>query len=180
MRRASLLLITLLAIAASPAGPAWAQDNSAIDEDTEEVPHPGGNEPSPGGNEPSQGGNEPSGEQGSGGSGAGGSGSQPLLPPSSAENLESKGGAGATAAELAVATAPERSGSGEEGAGGARGGESGGGLPSVGEVVGGVTSDSDSGGLGIWLPIILGTALLAAVVVMLLRRRGGSGRGVDA
>jgi hypothetical protein len=153
MRRVSCFLVAtaaLLAFAAVP-GLAAAQDNSAIDEYTENVPGAGGDRPSRGVD---------------GGSG-GESGS--TLPPASSGALASEGADGAAAAALAQATAPAR----EPGGSTARDREgAGGGLPSVGDIVAWVGGGSDSDGLGIVLPIILGSVLVAAVLFLLARRRG--------
>jgi hypothetical protein len=157
MRRVSCFLVAtaaLLALAAVP-GPALAQDNSAIDEYTENVPGAGGDRPS---------------RDVDGGTG-GGSGS--TLPPSSSEALASQGAAGAAAADLAQATAPAREAGGS--GGGADGStareRSGGGVPSVGDVLAEVGRGSDSDGLGIVLPIILGSVLVGALLFLLARRR---------
>jgi hypothetical protein len=184
-----------LAIPAS----APAQDDSAIGQYIENVPGAGGDEPSEdveagGGGSGGRGSGGGSGGSGSGG-GSGGSGSgggegsgagEAAGVPSSPTNEAAPQAAGETAAaaaDLAEATAPEQSaGSGSErsasarsdhGSGGgsstAKGTENGG--PPVGDVLGTGFGDSDSGGLGLALPIILGAALLAAIAFWLLRRR---------
>jgi hypothetical protein len=159
MRRVSCFVVAtaaLLAFAAVP-GLAAAQDNSAIDEYTENVPGAGGDRPT---------------RDVDGGSGEG-SGS--TLPPASSGALATEGADGAAAADLAQATAPAREPGGSDGAGDGsttrdRAGADGG-LPSVGDVVAGVGGGSDSDGLGIVLPIILGSVLVGALLFLLARRR---------
>ena len=183
MRTAFIALSLIVALAIVP-GTALAQDNSAIDEYTENVPSGGGDKPSD--------------EVGSGsdgnGSGSDGNGGGNALPGSSSEALESQGGDGAAAAALAQATAPESSGAGTEqgssgdGAGAEQGssgdgasesgssGDSDGVLASVGDIVGG----SDDDGLGIALPIALIATLIAAIAFVVARRRRGPGEAGPA
>lgn len=173
MRKALLLVIALLGLATAVPGTAFAQDNSAIDEYTENVPNAGGDER-----------NEQAGG-GSGGGGDGEEGSNPL-PQGTSEELQRKGSDGGAAAALAEATAPKGSAGGERSDPGAAGGDrngssteparSGGddGVPSVSDVVVGLAG-SDSDGMGIWLPILLGAALLAALGFLAVRRFRGPG-----
>jgi hypothetical protein len=77
---------------------------------------------------------------------------------------------GQAASALAAATAPS-SGSGGSGPGGQTGNHALGGAAST--ALGHVINGSDSGGLGLWLPILLGSSLLIAVAIVatrLLRR----------
>lgn len=149
----SLLLVPAIAQAA-PGG-------SANDEYTEHVPGAGGDTPS---------------EGVGGGSGGGGS-----LPPGTAEALAAQGTAGERAAALAQATAPNKpgkgsnstSGSSETGEADQTSGGSGGG---VGGVIDQIASgnDSEEGGMGPVLPIVLGATVLGACALLLARRRGSS------
>ena len=171
MRTLLLFLAALLVIAAALPVGASAQDNSAIDEYIEGVPEGGGEQPSD-----EQGGGTPGSADGTPGSADGES--TPLAPGTS-QDLGSKGADGAAAAELAEATAPsharERGGFPRERGGSPRNSSTDpeGGLPSVGDVVGGI-SGSGSGGLGAALPIILGVALLVALALVAARRFRGT------
>jgi hypothetical protein len=166
VRRVSTTIALVALALAVPAG-AQAQDNSALDEYLETIPGAGGDNPSSGQD---------------GGSGGGGD----PLPAETSASLESQGPAGAAAAAVAEATAPERrggaGGSGERERRGSEDGGSGGGggLPAVDEVVDNVAGGSDSDGLGIVFPIVLGAALLAAIAFVLIRRRGGPGEPTQA
>jgi hypothetical protein len=159
------MLVTMLlaAVIALPATSA-AQDNSAIDEYTESLPSPGEETPS---HEPDEG-------AGAGSGGSGGSGGEAQLPPSSSEALAGEGAAGEAAASLAQATAPEGAGTpagGEDskGSAGERSSDGGEAVTGVFDAVTGGSSDSD--GLGIWLPVLLGATLLAAIAIGIVRRR---------
>jgi hypothetical protein len=160
MRKLTVVLVALCGLLALPAS-GNAQDNSAQDEYTENVPAGGGDRPSD--------------NAGGGGSGEGGG----SLPPGTVQDFQALGADGPAAAALAEATAP----GGEKGrdrATGARGdGEpAGGGGSPIGEVVGDIASgSSDGGGMGVALPLILGAGLLAAIAFIVARRRGGSETG---
>lgn len=172
MRRVPVLAVALLAIAVAQPAVAVAQDNSGIDQYTENVPAAGG---------------ENAGNDGAGGSGptgTGTSGTGSSLPEATAEQLEAQGADGGAAAQLAESTAPEGA---NEAAGSNSQGESpspgngsdlrsdSGDLPSVGDVVDGVADGSGSEGLGLWLPILLGVTLLAAITLAIVRWRRGPG-----
>lgn len=151
MKRILVALIAL-ALTAIPAS-AVAQDNAAVDEYTESVPGGGGDTPS---NRDPQGGGSP-------------------LPPSVVESLEQAGPDGAAAATLAQSSggpgqSDDQAGSlASSSSHGDRSGSSEGGFGSA------VTELLDPGsdsGLGVWLPIILGVAFLAAIAFTVIRRRG--------
>jgi len=99
-------------------------------------------------------------------------------------DLEALGGDGAAAAALAEAGAgttgegkaqPTRAGGTPvQGKSSSNRGEDGGTGSSVGQVVGDLLGGSDSGGMGLALPLILLAALAALVGVALRRRRGGA------
>jgi hypothetical protein len=161
MRKLTVVLVALCGLLALPAS-GNAQDNSAQDEYTENVPAGGGDRPSD--------------NAGGGGSGEGGG----SLPPRTVQDFQALGADGQAAAALAEATAPDGE-KGRDRATGARGdaGEptSGGGSP-IGEVVGDIAGGpSDEGGMGVVLPLILGAGLLAAIAFIVARRRGGSETG---
>lgn len=148
---------------------ASAQDNSAVDEYTENPPSPGGENPNPDGG------------AGSGGSdGSGGGGGESSLPPATVDQLESMGADGAAAAGLANELGPtgnrDRNGSGGSSPGSGSvdpaTGESAGGSP-ISEILEGLTGGSDSSGLGPVLPIVLIAALIAGLAFALARRRRG-------
>jgi hypothetical protein len=165
---ATLLVALLLALpSAAQAAQGTPPGNSAVDQYLENVPGAGGNHPS---------GNQP------GGGGGGG------LSPGARHALAAQGPAGVAAANLAGATAPRHSGTAGKAAKGSdrgakqpgkHGGDQGsaadtGGSPfknAVDRVVGGGDS---GGGMGIALPIILGSSLLGALLLLFLRRRGGA------
>jgi len=185
MRTLLLFLAALLVIAAALPVGASAQDNSAIDEYIEGVPEGGGEQPSDeqGGGTPGSADGTPGSADGTPGSADGTPGSadgeSTPLAPGTSQDLGSKGADGAAAAELAEATAPsharERGGFPRERGGSPRNSSTDpeGGLPSVGDVVGGI-SGSGSGGLGAALPIILGVALLVALALVAARRFRGT------
>jgi hypothetical protein len=138
--------------------------NSGASQYSEDVPAPGGNHSS----------------NDVGGGGGGGDSSN--LPPGVVSALQAQGAAGAGAARFAQATGPGQAGKGGNGAGGGENsgqsavGGNGGGLGDIlDQVAGG--GGSDSGGMGILLPIILGASLLAAIAVLATRwaRRGPAG-----
>jgi hypothetical protein len=170
MRKISIAL-TLTALLMLPAlAQAKAHHNSgnsAGDEYSENVPGAGGD------------------HQGSGGSG-GGPGSGSSLPPGTTQALQEQGSAGAGAANFANSTGPKAAkkaahvqASGKNGSGSTSGSDSGsgsgGGLGDVVKQVAGAGNSSDSDGMGIALPIILGASILGALAFLLARRRGGSG-----
>ena len=177
MRRVFVSIVALLGIAVAIPGTAAAQDNSSIDQYTENVPGAGGDQPG------TQGGAGTGGDDT--GNGGQGDGPAPALPADTAADLESQGGAAAATADLAQSTAPDREQRAQAGdrdrpgvqpgsaSGGSRAPADDGGGPSVGEVVTGVSDASESGGLGIWLPIILGATLLAAIAFGVSRWRRG-------
>jgi hypothetical protein len=143
---------------------AAAQDHSASDEYTENVPGVGGDSPSS--------------DHTGGGGGVGGGDASPLAP-AVVDDLNASGADGQRAAALAEQTAPAHdpangadsaNGGGSDGSGSSdrSHSDSGGGI---GGVVDQVVGTSDSGGMGIALPIILGAALVAALLFLLARRR---------
>jgi hypothetical protein len=161
MRKLAVVLFALFALLATPAT-GYAQDNSAQDEYTENVPAGGGDRPSD--------------NAGGGGSGEGGG----SLPPGTVQDFQALGADGEAAAALAEATAPGGE-NGRDRATGTRGGDgapaTGGGSP-IGDVVGDVAGGSgDEGGMGVALPLILGASLLGAIALLVARRRGGSEAG---
>jgi hypothetical protein len=175
MRGVPILLIALLGIAAALPAAASGQDNSAIDQYTENVPGAGGDSPD-GGN-------------GSGQTGTGTGGSDATLPGADADQLQAQGADGEAAAQLAESTAPAGSNQ-SGGSSNATGvstapdnqhGANSGGLPSVGAVVGNVAGGAEGpGGMGVWLPIILGASLLAAIALGIARWRRGPGEPTHA
>jgi hypothetical protein len=158
MRKLTIVMVALAAfLVAPPTGS--AQDNSAQDEYTENVPAGGGDKPSD--------------DAGSGGSGG-------SLSPGTVQDFQALGADGQAAAALAEATAPGGENGWHRGAG--SGGVSGDGQSAGGSAIDDVVSDiaggsSDEGGMGIALPLILGASLLAAIAFIVARRRGGSEAG---
>ena len=141
------LLLALPSVAQAQGPP---PGNSALDQYQENVPGAGGNQPSSGAN------------------GGGGS----ALSPSAQQALADQGPAGVAAASVAGATAPKKAAKagGNEGSGSATGT---GGSP-INNAVDRVVGGGDSGdGMGVALPIILGSSLLGALLLLALRRRGG-------
>lgn len=148
---------------------------SGADEYTENIPGGGGNTPT---------------NNNGNGSGGGSDGGGSPLPQGAQEALAQQGSDGAAAANLAAETGPNRNatsgkqggGSGGDGAGGGLSGGEGSSLSTptksdsggsgIGEVVGELAGGSDDG-MGILLPIILGSVLVAAVAFVLIRRTGG-------
>jgi hypothetical protein len=165
MKKLAAVLVALV-IVALPAM-ASAQGGSGIDEYTEDVPGGGGGTPSNDGN----GGGAP-------------------LPGASQDALQEQGTDGAAAAELAESTGPGNGSGGGGGEGGGTGSDSGsgpagsptnpastGGGDSSGSGIDDVVVELAGGsedGMGILLPIILGSVLVAAVAFVLIRRGGGS------
>ena len=152
---------------------------SGADEYTEDIPGGGGNNPS---------------NQNNGGSGSGsdGTGSGSTLPSGTQADLAAQGDDGAAAANLAQQTGPGGNGNGNgaksngagSGDGAGAGSGSGGDVnltpadsdssgSGVGDVVADLAGGSDDG-MGLLLPIILGSVLIAAVAFVLIRRGGGS------
>ena len=166
---------TLLAVVAALALPGVAMgQGSGADEYSEDIPGGGGNQPS---------------NQNGGGSGGTGGGS--TLPSGTQADLAAQGDDGAAAANLAQQTGPGENGNGGksngagsgDGAGGTGSGSSGdvnlapADSDSSGSGIGGVVADLAGGsddGMGLLLPIILGSVLVAAVAFVLFRRGGGS------
>lgn len=178
MRRQSVAISVFAIFFAGVAPAAFAQGNSAVDQYQENIPDASGNVDS---------GNGSSGS-GSGGSGSGSSGSSSAstpVPESTVDELEQSGDDGAAAAALAQETAPESGGTdGDKSNGDKSNGDrksssddsqdetsavagSDKPPPSQGESAGA----SDSGGIGLALPIIFGVALIVALLIFLARRR---------
>ena len=156
-----LIALSLLFVISAPA---VAQENAGEDEYTEGVP--GGDGESPAGNNPANGSD---------------AGSGTSLPPGVVSQLQSAGDDGAAAAALAEefggnagakndarGTADSANGGAGSGTGSDASPTGTGGLAGVVDEI--LSPDSDSG-LGIWLPIILGVALLAALVAGIARIR---------
>jgi hypothetical protein len=161
--------------------------NSGIDQYTESIPGAGGNHPTSGGH-------------------GGGGGNPSAVSPSVIRTLNSQGPAGRGAARLATATAPNLRGTGADSTGGAgrnasagngggSGAASGGNVGSERGTSGGNDASGSAGsgsgaraigaeltgsgadtGMGIWLPIILGSTLAAALAFTVLRWRRESRR----
>ena len=166
MQRISIGLSLAMTISLVAVAGAAAQDNSALDEYTESVPTAGGEVPS-------------SDQTGGGGGGADQGGDASSLAPGVVDELNASGVDGEAAASLAQQTAPGNSS--ENGVDSANGDAAGRSSPDgsqsdtgggIGGVVDQVVGTSDSGGMGIALPIILGAALVAAFLFLLARRRG--------
>lgn len=171
MRKTSAITTVFVIAALALPTAASAQEtippgNSGADEYTEGVPGAGG-------------------EQSGGG---GGDGSEPsqTLPPSASEDLNSLGSDGASAASLAQSTAPDSQALRDRLAKSKGAGEETGTAPAapqqgaddgsvLGDALNSVTATGDDEGLGIWLPILLVSALLVVVGTALARRgRGGT------
>jgi hypothetical protein len=164
--RKSCVAILAAALLAAPAVTQAQQSlppgNSGVDQYTENVPGPGGDKPTS---------DDEGGSGGSGGSGSGGAGNGELSA-SEAQALSDQGANGAAAAQLAEQTAPETAKTNarvehRSGDGGDDGGFS------ADDVFSALTG-SDSAGMGVFLPILLGATLLAAIAVGATRmlRRG--------
>jgi hypothetical protein len=193
-------LVTTLAIGSLLAFPATAlaghgghnnvpPGNSGLDQYTENIPGAGGNHPTGGGGSHHHGG------------GGGGNGSS--VSPGVTSTLDSQGSAGQGAASLATATAPDVGGPARHGdtaqagksggsanatgnanakggngattggaahAGNAASGGSGSGVDAIAAELTGAGVDN---GMGIFLPIILGLALVGALALVALRLRRG-------
>jgi hypothetical protein len=155
-----LLLLLAALVCALPAsasaksgcGAQPPRDNSELDQYSETIPGPCGDEtfnPSAGSGGGAGGGVGAGDAQGAGG-GAGAAGG---IPASTLKQMRTKGADGRAAADLAEATAQQGSG-----AGGAENTS--------------VSSDADEG-MGIVLPLLLGGTLLAGLLYFLMRRRAG-------
>lgn len=167
---AALVVLCATATGAAAQSPS---ENSGIDQYTENVPAADGDKPSD--------------ESLGGGPSDGGSGDREgPLPPAVADELQAAGPAGQAAAALAEATAPRtrtesesgrradaESGSGATGLGSAASG--GGGVGSTLDRIAG--GSSESGGMGIALPIILGASLVAAALYGVSRRKSSGEPG---
>ena len=196
----SAILAALVALVAAPV--ALAQENSAVDEYTENIPGAGGGAGNTGSNGGGSGGSGGSGGgNGSAGTQAQGGGEE--LPAAVNEQFQNAGADGAAAAALAQSTTPEGSGGdagvtgGSSSTGGTGSNQDGGSgssqgtgsqaggvqgidaesLPASGDggvddILGVVTGgSSDTGGMGVALPLILGAVLLAGLLALLARRR---------
>lgn len=166
MRKTSLITTAFAIAALALPAAASAQEtippgNSGADEYTEGVPGPGG-------------------EQAGGG---GGDGSEPsqTLPPSTSDDLSSLGSDGASAANLAQSTAPDSEALRDRLAKSNGEGNEAGSAPAapqpsaddgsvLGDALNSVTATGEDEGLGIWLPILLVSALLIVVATALVRR----------
>jgi hypothetical protein len=179
----SLLVLPATALAGNGGHHRVPPGNSGIDQYTESIPGAGGN--------------HPTGGHHGGGGGGGGNGSS--VSPGVTSTLNSQGPAGQGAANLATATAPDVGGAGhggnaQAGQGGKGGGpanaKGGSGTTAGGATSGGSAASGGSGsgvdaiaaeltgagvdnGMGIFLPIILGAALVGALALVALRLRRG-------
>ena len=143
-----------------PGGSDSPPGNSEIDQYSENVPGPCGDQPvSP----PGEGSDTPGSD---------------ALPPGTADDLNSLGADGQAAAALAQATAPRNQGSGaggEDGAGAQRDvtatDMSGGSIfNEIFDAITGSAEGEDGGGLGLLLPLILAAVLIAAIAYGVRRR----------
>lgn len=123
--------------------------NSGASQYTETLPGPGGDVPT--------------------GEAKGGASPAKALGASNAARLEALGTAGRAAARLAAETAPGRA-DGHRGAG-PGGAENPSGTPALSQILGQVTGSSDSGGMGLLLPLLIALAAVAAAALVLIRRR---------
>jgi hypothetical protein len=182
----SLLVLPATALAGNGGHHSVPPGNSGLDQYTENIPGAGGNHPTGGG--------------GSHHPGGGGGGSGSSVTPGVTHTLDSQGPAGQGAASLAAATAPDVGGNAPAGHGGKSGGSanakggsgttasgaaSGGNAPSGGNAASGgsgsgvdaiaaeLTGSGVDNGMGIFLPIILGAALIGALGLVVLRLRRG-------
>jgi hypothetical protein len=176
----SLLVLPATALAGNGGHHSVPPGNSGLDQYTENIPGAGGNHPTGGG--------------GSHHPGGGGGGSGSSVTPGVAHTLDSQGPAGQGAASLAAATAPDVGGNAPAGHGGKSGGSAnakgGSGTTASGAASGGNAAPGGSGsgvdaiaaeltgsgvdnGMGIFLPIILGAALIGALGLVALRLRRG-------
>jgi hypothetical protein len=176
----SLLVLPATALAGNGGHHSVPPGNSGLDQYTENIPGAGGNHPTGGG--------------GSHHPGGGGGGSGSSVSPGVTHTLDSQGPAGQGAASLAAATAPDVGGNAPAGHGGKSGGSAnakgGSGTTAGGAASGGNAASGGSGsgvdaiaaeltgsgvdnGMGIFLPIILGAALIGALGLVALRLRRG-------
>ena len=176
----SLLVLPATALAGNGGHHSVPPGNSGLDQYTENIPGAGGNHPTGGG--------------GSHHPGGGGGGSGSSVSPGVTHTLDSQGPAGQGAASLAAATAPDVGGNAPAGHGGKSGGSAnakgGSGTTASGAASGGNAASGGSGsgvdaiaaeltgsgvdnGMGIFLPIILGAALIGALGLVALRLRRG-------
>jgi hypothetical protein len=159
---AATACVVLLALPGVAPAASTPPGNSAVDQYLEALPAPGGNQPtSPGG------GRDPA----------------RTLGDQNLRDLQALGPDGNAAAQLAADTAPSRRGPGTKETGGAESqspaqnggsastGENGGFRLPLGNLAEQPGGDSDSGGMGIVLPVILGGALALALLALLARRR---------
>lgn len=126
--------------------------NSGVNQYTETLPGPGGNEPT----------------SGIGGKANGGGGRTPakVLGHANAAQLEALGPEGRAAAQLAAESAPEsvtRQPNGKE--------SNSSGSSGAGQILGQLTGSSDSGGMGLLLPLLIAMAVVGAAAYVLGRRR---------
>ena len=178
----SLLVFPATALAGNGGHHSVPPGNSGLDQYTENIPGAGGNHPTGGG--------------GSHHPGGGGGGSGSSVTPGVTHTLDSQGPAGQGAASLAAATAPDvggnapapaghggksggsanaKGGSGTTASGTASGGNaaSGGSGSGVDAIAAELTGSGVDNGMGIFLPIILGAALIGALGLVALRLRRG-------
>jgi hypothetical protein len=157
MRNALAIVLAGALLVASPSlaaqGPGRVPPgNSGADQYVESVPGAGGNHPGTG---------NPASHAGA-------------VPPGTQRALTSEGPAGRATASLAGATAPRGGGFGSKN--GAAPAPSGGGGSAVGGIAQGAVG-SNSTGMGVWLPLVLGASLLGAILLLALRRRGAGRSG---
>ena len=176
----SLLVLPATALAGNGGHHSVPPGNSGLDQYTENIPGAGGNHPTGGG--------------GSHHPGGGGGGSGSSVSPGVTHTLDSQGPAGQGAASLAAATAPDVGGNAPAGHGGKSGGSanakggsgttaggaasrgnaaSGGSGSGVDAIAAELTGSGVDNGMGIFLPIILGAALIGALGLVALRLRRG-------
>jgi hypothetical protein len=176
----SLLVLPATALAGNGGHHSVPPGNSGLDQYTENIPGAGGNHPTGGG--------------GSHHPGGGGGGSGSSVTPGVTHTLDSQGPAGQGAASLAAATAPDVGGNAPAGhpgkSGGSANAKGGSGTTASGAASGGNAAPGGSGsgvdaiaaeltgsgvdnGMGIFLPIILGAALIGALGLVALRLRRG-------
>jgi len=84
--------------------------------------------------------------------------------------LEARGKEGKDAARLAADGSPPTGGGRGAGAQGTGGGESSGEASGPGQVLGTATGSSDSGGMGLLLPLLIAAGVLAAIALVIVRR----------
>jgi hypothetical protein len=163
--RIALILPACLALVAACPALAGAQTEappgvSEVDQYTETLPGPGGNETL----------DRPDGGAAGGGDPDGGGPEQPILAPETVQELERLGPEGRATAELAATTAPR----GDRGSNPAlaAGGHDSGSPSGVGALVDAL-SGSDGEGMGILLPLILLAVAAAGIGFAVLRSRAG-------